>query len=152
MIVLAPACSLATSVSLRLLFSWRSLNGLKRTDSSTSPLRWLSICPGTAWEDSRKIFYLLHQVHRGPVGGDVLSFYKFFKCFVFFLTSIDAEWAVMFLAIPDLIISIVCCMLFASWPYLRIIPIRKLCQCGYRNLMLLHWPERWSFSPERWNG
>ena len=48
MMALAPACSLFTSVWLKLLFVWRSLNGLKRTDSSTPPVRWLSICPGTA--------------------------------------------------------------------------------------------------------
>ena len=83
-------------------------------------------------------------------GSDVLSFYKFFKCFVFFLTSIDAEWAVMFLAIPDLIISIVCCMLFASWPYLRIIPkfvsVVIGIWCCYIDL------NDGLFPRERWNG
>ena len=57
MTFLTSALRVSTSFWLKFDLLSISLKGLKRTDSSTFPFKWLWICPGTAWKE---FCYLCH--------------------------------------------------------------------------------------------
>ena len=135
--------SFRVSTSFWLKFDLLSilLNGWKRTDSSTFPFKWLWICPGTAWKE---FCYLCHcqvdfvsvkcKSHTCVANSGfhltislVLLLFSFCWRFFWWCTCIEARWAVRFLAIPDLIVSIVCSMFFGSWWYLCIVYLTINC-------------------------